>query len=487
MNGASETLLGGRLNWGARAAWLVGAMPELIKSFVWDAFVLFYYTQVLGVSSGLNVALVLILVVDALSDPLAGAISDRLRNVPFGRRHSMMLAAIAPYSLGLYFVFSPPAGLSENGLLGWLVVFGILARTGISFYSVPAFALGAELSRNTQERALLATLRNMGNQFALILLPYLAFSHFFVSTPDYPKGQFNPAPYPHFALTAVLISVICMLAVVAGTRKRAREIESLERTAETAQKEPLNPLSIIPKLIGAIRITPNIGFLLALTVLVLVVNSTVSQLTLHLATYYWRIDTDTIRNLQFAAPISALVSFLLAPIAMRRFSPRQLMLTGLLGFFLFQLMPTLLPLVGLAPPPGSPELGWLIVALRMLAGLAYGFYVVPFNAVIFDIGDEHEAATGQPQQGLIGGVMFIGLRAGSAFTAFLAASLLDFINFPANVPVEQMPQNAINDLAIFVCVIIVAAAALIASVIRRFKISTDHQAEIVRRLERMRG
>ena len=30
-----------RLSWPVRLAWMVCAMPELLKSFAWDAFVLF--------------------------------------------------------------------------------------------------------------------------------------------------------------------------------------------------------------------------------------------------------------------------------------------------------------------------------------------------------------------------------------------------------------------------------------------------------------
>ena len=39
-----------RLTWPVRLAWLVCAMRELLKSFAWDAFVLFFYAQVVGLS-----------------------------------------------------------------------------------------------------------------------------------------------------------------------------------------------------------------------------------------------------------------------------------------------------------------------------------------------------------------------------------------------------------------------------------------------------
>ena len=75
------------------------AMPELIKSFAWDAFVLFYYAQVIGLDGfRLGLALAVILVFDAVADPYIGALSDRMDRAPLGRRHTLMAAAVAPFA-----------------------------------------------------------------------------------------------------------------------------------------------------------------------------------------------------------------------------------------------------------------------------------------------------------------------------------------------------------------------------------------------------
>ena len=38
------------INWKTRLGWTACAMPELLKNFVWDAFVLFFYAQVVGLN-----------------------------------------------------------------------------------------------------------------------------------------------------------------------------------------------------------------------------------------------------------------------------------------------------------------------------------------------------------------------------------------------------------------------------------------------------
>ena len=67
---ASAPPLAQRLSWPQRLAWMVCAMPELVKSFAWDAFVLFFYAQVVGLSGWLiGIAIAVIIVFDTLVDP----------------------------------------------------------------------------------------------------------------------------------------------------------------------------------------------------------------------------------------------------------------------------------------------------------------------------------------------------------------------------------------------------------------------------------
>ena len=57
---------------------------------------LIYYNQVLGVSPALcGVSFMIVHIVDAVSDPLMGALSDRI-NTRWGRRHPAMLASALP-------------------------------------------------------------------------------------------------------------------------------------------------------------------------------------------------------------------------------------------------------------------------------------------------------------------------------------------------------------------------------------------------------
>lgn len=465
----------GRLPWRVRIAWLICAMPELLKSFAWDAFVLFFYAQVVGLKGGLiGVAIAIIILFDTLVDPWIGRFSDRLTGTRLGRRHSLMFAAILPFMAGIAGVFAPPSGMSQVQILFWLLGTGLLARCGISFWTVPAYALGGELSHDPAERRLIAVLRNAGNQLVILSVPAIAFGVFFVSTDAFPKPQLNPAPYPAFGLFVALLGGALMVAGAWGTLARAREVEAASPALPGTSQAGLRAL--FASLIEAIRITPNVGRLFAVAFLVLFTNSVINQLSLHLATYFWQLDQSWTPRLLMAGVIGSLLAMLFAPAFVRAVGSRRAMMLGLSAFFIAQAAAVILPLTGLAPQPGTGAMGALISALRFLGGVAYGLYVVPFNIVTYEIGDEHERNSGAPAQGLVASFMFIGLQLGSGAVALLAGSFLGLIDFPVGLPVEAMPGGKVSALAWFVLTLTLSAGMAMAWLVGTFRTPRDAQA-----------
>ena len=126
--------------------------PDTIKNWTFSTFLLLYYNQVLGVSAfQVSAVLGVALVIDALSDPLVASVSDNL-TTRAGRRHPLMLAASLPLGLSFYAIFAPPAGLSDAGLIAWLLAFTVLTRTLMTIYFVPWAAIASELSDDYHER-----------------------------------------------------------------------------------------------------------------------------------------------------------------------------------------------------------------------------------------------------------------------------------------------------------------------------------------------
>ena len=77
----------------------LGQMAEGLKNEAFSLFLLFYYTQVVGLSGALSGQAILIaLLFDAVTDPLIAGWSDRSRS-PFGRRRKFLAIGAFPFAL----------------------------------------------------------------------------------------------------------------------------------------------------------------------------------------------------------------------------------------------------------------------------------------------------------------------------------------------------------------------------------------------------
>ncbi len=105
---------------------------------------------------------------DAISDPLAGYLSDRTA-LKFGRRRSWILGSIVPIGGAFLMVFAPPDGLTDGQLIAWMAVSVIGFYSAMTLFFVPHMALGAELSSNYHERSRLFGIRHGFYTFGSLL------------------------------------------------------------------------------------------------------------------------------------------------------------------------------------------------------------------------------------------------------------------------------------------------------------------------------
>ena len=105
---------------------------------------------------------------DAVSDPIAGYLSDRT-TFKFGRRRTWMLLSFIPISFGFLAVFSPPESLQGQSLDLWMMVAILSFYSAITLFNVPHMALGAELSEDYHERTRLFGVRHIGFTLGSIL------------------------------------------------------------------------------------------------------------------------------------------------------------------------------------------------------------------------------------------------------------------------------------------------------------------------------
>jgi GPH family glycoside/pentoside/hexuronide:cation symporter len=130
-----------------------------------------FYSETLGVPlAAVGAALLLVRIVDALSDPVIGWLSDRTRT-RFGRRRTLFLASLPLTAAAGLMLFSPPAGAGA----GYLALWGVVLSIGYTATLIAYAAWGAELAADYHERSRVAAFREaftLGGSIIAIAVPF---------------------------------------------------------------------------------------------------------------------------------------------------------------------------------------------------------------------------------------------------------------------------------------------------------------------------
>ena len=102
-----------------------------------------------------GLAMMISMIVDAISDPLIGRWSDRFSH-KLGRRHPFLFASVLPIPI-LYFLLWDVPELDQTGLFFYMLIVTILLRLSITLHSIPFNSLLPELTSDYDERTKLTT------------------------------------------------------------------------------------------------------------------------------------------------------------------------------------------------------------------------------------------------------------------------------------------------------------------------------------------
>lgn len=216
-----ETSQKSKLSFSTKFFYGFGSISFGIKNNGFSYFVLFVYVFVFGLPAWMaGLALNLILVADAFTDPLVGYYSDRLRS-KWGRRHPFMYAAAIPVTLSFYFLWSPPDNLTNLELFFYLLICATIIRVFITFYEIPSIALGPELTDNYVERTSLMSYRYFFGWFGGLTTYNLVWWYYApkYETEIYTSGRFNPDLWPEWGLVAAILIFLGIVVTSLGTHK----------------------------------------------------------------------------------------------------------------------------------------------------------------------------------------------------------------------------------------------------------------------------
>ncbi|MEM8561004.1 MAG: MFS transporter [Pseudomonadota bacterium] len=416
-----------------------GVFNYALKDAAFAVFVLFYYKQVLGLSGTLTgLAVALSIVWDAISDPLVGAWSDKIRT-RWGRRHPLMALAVIPLALGFIGMFWPPDFVlnTQMALFYWLLGSVLLLRTALTFFMVPFLALGAEISTDYNERTRLASVRTNLGWFLGVLVPSLSLAIIF--TPEAgTDGRFILEHYHVYgvlcAVGVLIASTICLL----GTRSY---IPSLRQNQVDEQTNLLRDIA------STFRIK-NFRIVVLLETVLGGMGGIIATLLMVTYTYFWELDTGT-TSLLFAGP--PLLAVLLVTTSgdwlNKRLEKQQVLQMSCLLGALNLLWLTPLKLAGLLPE--NSGFVFALIFINYTLNTAFTIWrTVSSHALLADIADEQDLATGKRQEGVMFAAAFFASKFITGLGYLIGGPFLDLIGLEAGMQPGEAPASVIWGLGL---------------------------------------
>ena len=411
-----------------------GSIGYGVKDVAFRSFLLLYYNQAIGVRAELvSFAILVALVVDAISDPLVGQWSDSLRT-KWGRRHPLMFASAIPAAGSLLFLFFPPAGMSDMQTFWYILVVGCCVRTFITFFEIPSSALAPELTSDYDERTSVASYRYFFAYLGGVGMAFLTLLVFLAPTQEYPVGQLNPAGYQTFAIVGAAMMFAAIMVSSLGTFHRVKYFKP---------PPPRKKVGVIGTLREMGGTFSNKGFLAILAFGVLKYTSVgmTSALNIYFGTYFWGFSSAQLALLTLDSLAGAFLALFFAPYISKLIGKRNAAFVLAIVAVVFASAPYLLRLNGMFFENGDPRLIFAVFFFSMMFLLCGVSSAVLTHAMIGDIVEESQLRTGRRSEGLFYAANTLMQKSTSGLGVFFAGMLVALVGIvPGSDPRTLDPE-----------------------------------------------
>lgn len=396
--------------------------PAQLMAQTFSAFVVYFYVAHLGVpAEWVAGAMIAHGILNALLNPLVGALSDRIRT-PWGRRVPWIGLGIVPLVVAFALVWMPPE-LSAVGLIVWFLI--VVAVYDIAFVVVVLniSALFPEIFRTTDERARGNVPRQV---FAIVGMV--------LGTAGAPL-LYGSIGWPGMALALAFVCLVLLLWSFGGGMIERRGAVSAEAPMSwTAQlKYTFANRAFVPYVLGSLFVQSAIAVILA---------------AIPFYVRYSLLAPESEGSILLAAIfVTAIPAIFLWSWVVQRVSPRAAVLWTV-GVFGVAVLGYLL---------AGDVLGAALVGVAV--GIGVGGLLQLLEVVLAQIIDADAARTGHRREGVYFGVNGFIVRGSVVLQAIVAAWVLNASGFDAALG-DAQPDAVDGGIRIMLAVVPMAFTAL---------------------------
>jgi Na+/melibiose symporter-like transporter len=414
-----------------------GAIADGVKSDAFTFFLLFFYSNVIGLTPGLaSLAIFIALIIDAITDPLMGAISDRTSH-RLGRRHPYFLLGMIPMGLSYFMLFSIQSSwnLSQQQLFLWMLTFTLLTRLGMTIFSVPHRSLGSEMSRSYTERTSIFAAREMFGWAGGLFNAFLAYTVFFKDTPDFIPGTKNPEPWIYYGMTGASIMCISVLITYFGTLKYHSNTK--------VETQVFNLKLIFSQILIALK---NKSFLIFFFGYLFIAVSwgMGGSLQIYMNTYFWEFKSIMLASYLGIYVLATFTAFLVVPLLVQIFEKKNILLFAITIAAIIPPIPIFMYINNILPSSGSWNLFYATIPFVYIANGCLASSAIIRESMLGDISDEVELESNIGQQGLMYASSSLIGKLNTGLGILMAGLALEFIGFPQGTAVTPNADQIFN-------------------------------------------
>lgn len=366
-------------------------------------YLLYYLTNVHHFPGSLAGTLILIpRLVNVVTDPLMGGVSDRCRS-RWGRRRPFLLWGSLVWGLAYMAMFWIPADWSLFQKSAWFLTACLFVNMGLSLYHVPYSAMLPEMTRDPQERLVLSGYKEIAARFS-VLLTVMASPLLVKIAPDPLVGH----RWVGFATGSfILFSGLVAFFATAKAPSEAFQPQTM------SWKEQWNTF----------RANRELFRLSACYLLSSACDAFYSAMMIYFITVSLGVDGSLMGVLYPIGSVTAMVMTVAWSLFGRRVGRKRACVLAFGGGGIVFCLALLLP-------GGRPE--FMFPYMVLLGAFLAGVFLLP-SSMTPDTVELDEQTSGQRREGAIYGAWIFTQQTGMAFGAFLVGVYLDLVGYHPNL------------------------------------------------------
>lgn len=455
-----------------KLAYGLGSVAFGVKDNGFRSFLVLFYNQVVGLPAlWVTLAVAVAMVIDSLVDPLIGQLSDRWTS-PWGRRHPFMYAAAVPAALSFLLLWIPPYAWSHEALCVYLIVVAVVVRSFITLFEIPNSALAAELTTDYDQRTSILGYRYFFGWWGGLALTVLTYTVLLQPNAHYPVGQLNRDGYALYGGIAATLMVLSILISTLGTHHH------IPWLAKPATSVPIDARGHLAEMLESLKHKPFLA-IAGVGLFAAAAEGLGFSIYFYLTTYFWALSPTQTGLLVTDGFIGSALAVALAPLIARYQGKKDAAMLLLVVTVGLSVAPLGLRLSGMFPSNDSPWLMPTLYGLGILRGALGITCAILVTAMIADVVEDSEVATGRRSEGVFFAAMSLINKSVSGLGALLTGIILTLIAFPTGVAPDRIDPDTIRGLALAYIPTIVVLYALALVCLSRYAITRErHEANL---------